>query len=182
MKPGMKVSVRLFATLAWFATALSAISQDGVSHVRPVAIADAVLPGSGGSVYSSYLVTSAVNLLDSSGQYQRVFVDVDINVGQLNTDRYKLVLSSSSDANTPYAVDDALFINGQKVVCGLPNEEVGNSPRSYIGRDPATCYQANPAVDLTAYLRRDGHVFIQCIDMGGSVFGCSALYLRVVPK
>jgi hypothetical protein len=146
---------------------------------QPLIIADAASPGSTDQIRSFYPVTLGLPIIDSSGQIQRLFQNADIKVGQLNTDKYKLILSSSPDSNTPFIVDDAIFVNGQKLA-GYSVWHV--DPRGHLGENPSVCYEGTPAADVTGLIRRDGHVLIQCMDLGGGTFCSSALYLRVVPK
>ena len=149
-------------------------------QAQPAVIADAATAGSAEKIYSFYLITPSINLQTSGNQLQRVYLNVDLLVGQLNTGKYKIILSSSPTANTPFVTDDAVYISGQRLACGTVSDP--SIAWAHLGENPAVWYQTAPAVDVTGCLRRDGHMLVQCLDLGGGVFGCSALYLRVVPK
>lgn len=143
------------------------------THAQPVGSAAATAPAR-----PFYPVATTACIQDSGGQMQRIFVNADVAVGELDTDKYKVMLSSAPDSNAPFIVDDAVFVNGQR----FNGYTETNSPYDHLSEKPDVCYQAVPAVDVTGCLRHDGHVLVQCMDVGGGVFGCSALYLRVVPR
>jgi hypothetical protein len=124
-----------------------------------------------------YLVSTGIPIIDSSGQKTRIFLAAKIHIGQIDPDKYRVWLSEKPDENVPFIVDDAVFVNGQRFN-GFTSYD---SPLSHLAEHATSAYRGVPAVDVTDCVRRDGNVFIQCMDIGGLAFCSSPLYLRVVP-
>ena len=89
------------------------------------------------------------------------------------------MLSSLPDTNAPIIVDDSIVVNGRHYN-GFAG--VTTDPRPFLGQNPEVCYKPVNPIDITSDLRIDGMVFIDALDIGGAVFCCSRLYLRIEPK
>ena len=128
---------------------------------------------------SHYLITTGTPITDSGNQTQRLFLNTTIQLGSIDTAKFKVTISNLPDTDAPFAVDDGLSINGN-IHPGFAG--VKSDPKHSLGQDPGVCYNLVDAIDVTNELRSDGTLFVGALDLGGYVFCCSRLYARVLPK
>jgi len=131
------------------------------------------------SMPSFYIVSNGCPIIDSGGQTQRIFQQSQFWVGNIDTAKFRLFLSSLPFTPAPIIVDDAVFVNGS-MHGGFLN--VTTDPKRHLGENPDVCYTGVQPIDVTNEIRRDGWIHIQLMDMGGYTYCASRLYLVVEPR
>ena len=142
-----------------------------------VAAIPKVLPQPG--VLSFYLITPGYPITDSQGQKERVFYQNQVWVGNVDTTKYQLFLSSLPDTPAPIIVDDGLFVNG---AWHGGFTRVTTDPKQHLGENPSVCYTEVEPIDVTNDVRKDGWIYFQLMDIGGYTYCASRLYLIVHPR
>jgi hypothetical protein len=137
-----------------------------------------LVPDAGPQARSPIPVTAGIPISDSGGQLQRVFLSVAVPLGTVDP-RFRVILSSLPDTNAPIIIDDSIVVNGHHYN-GFAG--VTTNPKLFLGQNPEVCYKPVDFIDITKDLRTDGMVFIDALDVGGAVFCCSRLYIRIVPQ
>lgn len=151
-----------------------ALSVGAIETTSPVRVEKA-----GPLALSYYLVTTGQPITDSGGQTQHLFMNIGLQLGQIDTSKFKITISNLPDDDAPFVVDDALSVNGN-VHGGFAG--IKSDPKQSLGQDPLVSYIPTESLDISNELRSDGMLYLTALDLGGYTYCCSRLYVRVSPR